>query len=432
MQKNYLSHVGRILVCSLMILIGSSVQHQAFAEGKVTFMAVWGGQELDVFQQIMQAFEKKTGITVEYEGTRDLNAVLTTRVEAGNPPDIAGLPGPGQMAQFARAGKLVDLATVFKMEQIQEEYGAGWIDLGTVDGKYVGLFTKAAVKGLIWYSPKQQEALGFAIPTTWDELMAISQKIADQGITPWAIGLESGAASGWAGTDWFEDIFLRMYGPEKYKALYEGKLAWTSDEVRKVWETWGQIVANENMIYGGKQYVLATNFGQAVAPLFQEKPQAIFHHQASFIQGFIKEQFPQLQAVTDFMCFGFPTINPEYQHAVEVAGDVIGMFNDTPEARAFINYLATAEAQAFWVKGTGALSPNKKVAVEDYPDAISKSSAEILNNSQIVAFDASDMMPSEMNNAFWTAVLNYVEDPTKLESILTQLEKIRQEAYAAK
>ena len=332
------------------------------------------------------------------------------------------------MAEFARDGKLVDLSTVLNMDKIKEEYGEGWVSLGSVDGKYVGLFTKAAIKGLIWYSPKQKEALGFSIPATWEEMISISKEIADKGMTPWAIGLESGAASGWVGTDWLENVFLKMHGAEKYKEWYEGKLAWTSDEVRQVWETWGQIVADEKMIYGGKQYVLSTNFGQAPAPLFSDPPQAVFHHQASFIQGFIKDQFPDLEPVKDFMFFGFPAITEEYMYSVEAAGDVFGMFNDTPEAKAFMEYLATPEAQAYWGK-TGGLSPNKKVSLEAYPDEITKESANILNQAKMVVFDASDMMPGEMNNAFWTAVMNYVENPSDLDNILEQLEKVRQEAY---
>jgi alpha-glucoside transport system substrate-binding protein len=427
--KKFFKHVGVILLISLMVFSFVGGQQVATAaDGKVTVMAVWGGQELEVFQEMIKPFEEQTGFKVEYEGTRDLDAVLTTRVEAGNPPDIAGLPGPGKMAEFARDGKLVDLSTVLNMDKIKEEYGEGWVSLGSVDGQYVGLFTKAAIKGLIWYSPKQKEALGFSIPATWEEMISISKDIADKGITPWAIGLESGAASGWVGTDWLENIFLKMHGAEKYKEWYEGKLAWTSDEVRQVWETWGQIVADEKMIYGGKQYVLSTNFGQAPAPLFSDPPGAVFHQQASFIQGFIKDQFPDLEPVKDFMFFGFPAITEEYKYSVEAAGDVFGMFNDTPEAKAFMEYLATPEAQAYWGK-TGGLSPNKKVALDAYPDEITKESANILNQSKMVVFDASDMMPGEMNNAFWTAVMNYVENPSDLDSILEQLEKVRQEAY---
>jgi len=427
--KNFFKHVYVILLLSLMVFSFAGGQQGATAaEGKVTVMAVWGGQELEVFQEMIKPFEEQTGFKVEYEGTRDLDAVLTTRVEAGNPPDIAGLPGPGKMAEFARDGKLVDLSTVLNMDNIKEEYGEGWVSLGSVDGQYVGLFTKAAIKGLIWYSPKQKEALGFSVPATWEEMISLSKDIADKGMTPWAIGLESGAASGWVGTDWLENIFLKTHGAEKYKEWYEGKLAWTSDEVRQIWETWGQIVANEKMIYGGKQYVLSTNFGQAPAPLFSDPSQAVFHQQASFIQGFIKDQFPDLEPVKDFMFFGFPSVKEEYKHSVEAAGDVFGMFNNTPEAKAFMEYLATPEAQSYWGK-TGGLSPNKKVSLDAYPDEITKESARILNQSKMVVFDASDMMPGEMNNAFWSAVMNYVENPSDLDSILEQLEKVRQEAY---
>jgi len=398
------------------------------ADDTVSVMAVWGGQELEVFREMIKPFEEETGYTVEYEGTRDLDAVLTTRVEAGNPPDIAGLPGPGKMAEFARGGQLIDLSKVLDMESMKSEYGESWISLGTVDEQYVGLFTKAAIKGLIWYSPNQKEELGYSIPETWDEMMAVSKDVAEQGIKPWSIGLESGSASGWVGTDWLENIFLKMYGPAMYQDWYEGKVAWTSDEVRKVWEAWGQIVANEEMVYGGKQYILSTNFGQAHAPLFSDPPKAVFHHQASFIQGFITDQFPDLKPVEDFMFFGFPAITPDYAKSVEAAGDVFGMFNDTPAARAFIEYLATPEAQAYWGK-TGGLSPNKEVSLDAYPDEITKQSARILNESQMVVFDASDMMPGEMNNAFWTGVLNYVENPASLDSVLEQLESVRQEAY---
>ncbi|RKX77020.1 MAG: carbohydrate ABC transporter substrate-binding protein [Spirochaetes bacterium] len=423
------------LVISGLCFAGGKKEEKAAAPeepkgtGKVTVMAVWGGQELEVFREMLKPFEERTGYKVEYEGTRDLDAILTTRVEAGNPPDIAGLPGPGKMAQFAAEGKLVDLSTVLDMERIKADYAQGWIDLGTVDGKLVGLFTKAAIKGLIWYRPDQKEKLGFAIPESWDQLISISKNISDKGVAPWAIGLESGAASGWVGTDWLENIFLKTHGPEKYEAWYKGEIPWTSGEVRRVWQEWGKIVADEKMIYGGKQYVLSTNFGQAHAPLFADPPQAIFHHQATFIVGFIQDQFPDLKPGENYTFFKFPYVNSKWAKSVEAAGDVFGMFNKTPEAVALMNYLSTPEAQAYWVSGTGALSPNRNVSLVFYPDEITKEAAKILKESEMVVFDASDMMPGEMNNAFWSAVMDYVENPANLDSILERLEKVRKEAY---
>ncbi len=125
----------------------------------------------------------------------------------------------------------------------------------------------------------------------------------------------------------------------------------------------------------------------------------------------------------------FQSIDPRYAKAVEAAADVIGVFRDTPEIREFVNYLASAEAQAFWAAGTGALATNRNVSLVFYSDPLIRRAADILNKSEIVVFDASDMMKPEMNAAFWSAVVSYIDNPKKLDSILAGLEKVRQEVY---
>ena len=439
-MKNRLKTAGIItatvvVITALLLLIpGQECTLYAAGEkvpvgGTVTVLAVWGGQELDVFNEMVKPFEEQTGIRVQYEGSRDINAILTTRVQAGNPPDIAVLPGPGKMAEFARAGNLVNLEGVLDMEQIRKDYAEGWLEMGTVDGKLVGMFMKVAIKGLVWYNPRALENEGIEIPSNSDQMRAISQNLVNRGKNPWSIGLESGAASGWVGTDWLENIFLRMHGPERYKDWYEGRLSWTSREMKSVWETWGQIVNSPGMVYGGKQYMLSTNFGQAAAPLFYDPPQAYFHMQASFIQSFILDQFPDLKPGEDFNFFGFPVIEQKYSKAIEAGGDLVGVFKDTPQARSFIRYLTTPEAQSYWTSGTGALSANRNVSLVFYPDVLSKEAANILQKAEMVVFDASDMMPGEMNNAFWSAIMSYVENPSNLDSILSQLERVRMRAY---
>lgn len=397
--------------------------------GSVTVLAVWGGSEQESFLAMVEPFEKATGVDVQYEGTRDLNAVLTTRVEGGNPPDLAGLPGPGQMAQFAREGALIDLSTFLDMERYQDQYAQSWIDLGTVEDQLVGIFIKAAVKGLIWYNPNVWDEQGFEVPATWDEIMQLSQQMAEGGTAPWCIGLESGAASGWPGTDWVEDIVLRQSGPEVYDQWYQGEIAWTSDEIRRAWETWGEIVGNLDMAYGGTTTMLTTNFGQAGDGLFTDPPNCYMHHQASFITDFFVDNNPGVEPVEDFQFFGFPPFDPEEPQKLEVAGDLFGMFNDTPQARALIEYLTMPEAQAIWVERGGAISPNRDVSLERYPDPLARGSAELLTGAEIVRFDASDLMPESMNNSFWQAILNFVENPDNLDSILQNLEEVRMDAY---
>ena len=395
----------------------------------LSVLAVWGDQEAEVFtKQIAAEFERRSGIKVLFEGTRDINAILTSRVQAGNPPDIAILPSPGMMVELANDGKLVDLGTVFNMADFKKDYSQGWIDLGTVNGKLHGLYLKAAIKGLVWYNPATVKSLGVTLPKTVDELLAVSRKAISAGISPWAIGVESGAASGWVGTDWIENIFLRLHGAKLYQDWYEGRLAWSSPEVRKAFEYFGSIVGDPQMVYGGKQYILSTNFGTAHAPLFQTPAKALFHQQASFIQGFIKEQFPALSAGKDFAFFGFPAIDPQYAKAVEGAGDCVVLLKQSTAAADFMKFMSSVEGQSVWAS-TGALSTNRNVPLTAYTDDLTKEAARILNESEIVVFDASDLMPGAMNEAFWGAIIDFVDNPADLTRILADLDKVQVDAY---
>jgi alpha-glucoside transport system substrate-binding protein len=398
--------------------------------GTVTFLGPWGGTEQDAFMAMVKPFEDATGIQVQYTGSRDEPTILVTRVQAGNPPDLADFSTPGQLAQFAQQGKLVDLSTVLDMNTINQQYAKTWLDLGTVNGKLVGMFVKVATKGLIWYDPKVWQADGYQIPATWDDMIALSDKIASSGNTPWCVALESGAASGWPGTDWLEDIVLRQDGAQFYQQWYQGKIAWTSPEIKKAFQTWGQIVANPKMVYGGVNSMLTTNFGNVGDPLFTNPPGCYMAHQASFISSFFTTNNKTIQPVTDFNFFPFPPFTANAPVSTEMAGDVVGMFNNTPQAQALMRYLSTPEAQDIWAKiGGGYLSANKNVPISDYPDELTQKSANILVNAQVAVFDASDSMPTAMTNAFYTAILDYVQNPGNLDSILQHLDSIRQTAY---
>jgi alpha-glucoside transport system substrate-binding protein len=387
----------------------------------VTVIGTWGGDEEKAFKQMVAPWEQQTGNTVKYTGTRDINQVLTTGVASGVLPDLAGLPGPGQMKQYAEAGALKPLDDVLDMAKYKEETAPALVQLGTVDGKTVGVFIKAAVKGLIWYSPKLHDYAA-SPPATWDDLT--SQAAANKGDAEaiWCVGLESGAASGWPGTDWIEDIVLRTAGPEKYDQWWGGTLKWTSPEIKGAFEEFGKVVADA---YGGANTVLTTNFEKGGDPLFKNPPGCEFHHQASFITGL--GAFKTAKSGTDYNFFPFPDIDPKYTGAIEGAGDLFGMFHDTAEAKSLMKYLVTAPAQNIWVKIGGALSANKNAT--DYPDEIAKRSAALLTDAKIFAFDASDLMPSAMNNAFWKAILDYTKDPSKLDSILSDLDKVQADSY---
>jgi alpha-glucoside transport system substrate-binding protein len=401
--------------------------------GTVTIIGTWTGNELDSFNAVLKPFEDKTGISVQFEGTRDLAAILTTRVSAGDPPDLAAVPGPQLLNQFAQQNKLVDLGKVLDTNKLKSEYAKGWIDLGTVNGKLVEVFSWAAVKGLVWYNPKVFQAKGYTVPKTWNDMMALQNKIKADGTTPWCMTVESGSASGWAGSDFHKEIALSQSGPDVYDKWWQGKQKWTSSQIKQAWTTFGQVLGpNDANVYGGANYIVNTNFGDVGNPMFgASPPKCNLINQASFITDFFVKANPSIKAGQDFNFFPLPDVNTKYAGAHVVAADAWSMFKDTPQTRALLQYLVTAEAQAIWVKRGGKLSPNNKTNPSDYPDDISRATAKILLDTKIAKYDAGDQMPPAMQAAYWSAILDFIKDQSKLDSILSNLDKVQASAYSS-
>ncbi|RLE44746.1 carbohydrate ABC transporter substrate-binding protein [Candidatus Woesearchaeota archaeon] len=411
-----------LLVVSLIGVIGVL----GFAQKKVTIAVLWSGDELAAFKQTLEPFEQSTGIDVIVDEVgRDLPTVLPIRVASGNPPDLAALPNPGQMKEFAEEGALVPLDDLANLA----DHPAAFVDLGTVGDHVYGIFIAADLKSLVWYNPKAFADKGYEVPTSWPELIALSNQIVADGGTPWAIGMESGAASGWPGTDWIEDIMLRTAGPDLYDKWVNHEIPWTHPAVKKAWEYFGQIVNAPGYVYGGAVGALTTNFGDSPAVLFDTPPGAYMHHQATFIQSFILSSHPDLVAGEDYNVFVFPPISPALGTPLLGAGDLIGVFNDTPEAKALANYLASAEAQEIWCGTLGKLAINKKVDPSIYPDPITAEAASMLSTAETFRFDGSDLMPPAVGQGtFWTGVLDYISG-IPLDTVLEAIEASAVEAY---
>jgi alpha-glucoside transport system substrate-binding protein len=400
--------------------------------GSVTVLGVWSGSELDSFNAVLKPFTDQTGITVQFEATRDQDAILTTRVSAGSPPDVAAAPSPSLLTRFAQQGKVKSLENVMDMTQLRKDYDKGWIDLGTVNGHLVQVFSWAAVKGLIWYPPAVWQQKGYQVPKSWNDLITLQNKMKSDGTTPWCMAVASGAASGWAGSDFHKEIALSTVGPDIYDKWWQGKQKWTSPEIKKTWTTFGQILGpGDANVYGGAAKVINTDFGDVGTPMFQSPPKCDMLNQASFITDFFVKANPNLKAGTDFQFFPLPDVDTKYAGAHVGAADAWSMFNDTPQARALLKYLVTPEAQAIWVKRGGKLSPNKRTNLSDYPDDLSRNIAKILTDTKIFKYDAGDLMPNDMKNAYWQAILSFIQDQTKIDSILTGLDKVQSTAYTS-
>ena len=164
-------------------------------------------------------------------------------MEGGNPPDIAIPPELGTLRQFAEDGELVSLADLDLEEEVRANYPASFVELGTVDGTLYAFAMKADSKGTIFYNPKLFASNGWeplTAASSFDDLVALSDQIAATGLTPWSVGVESGGASGWPGTDWVQELILGESGGTTVNdGVIDGSIPFTDGRVKAAWEKFG-------------------------------------------------------------------------------------------------------------------------------------------------------------------------------------------------
>lgn len=248
-------------------------------DGVVTIFGPEVEQELAGNQQAFEQFTADTGIEVQVQGDRSAEEQVGVQVEGGNPPDIFVFPQPGLLRRFVYSCDLVPLPESV-VSAAEANFNPGFLEGGTVDGQLYGVPNKSDVKSLVWYSPPVFEANGYEIPTTHDELIALSDQMVEDGNTPWCIGIGSDAATGWPFTDWMEDYMLRLKGPDVYDQWVNHEIPFDDPDVVEVGNFVMDIWSTDGYVFGGLQAVASTPF--ADAGLGVVEGDCMMHRQANF------------------------------------------------------------------------------------------------------------------------------------------------------
>lgn len=379
---------------------------------QLTVFGPWLGPDQEAVESILAPFAAASGHDVRYVGSDSFEQQILVDAEAGSAPNIAVFPQPGLAADMASRGFLTPLADGTG-DWIRDNYAAGqsWVDLGTyadqngADNLY-GFFYKVDVKSLVWYSPENFEDAGYDIPTTMEELKALTDQIVADGGTPWCIGLGSGGATGWPATDWVEDMMLRTQSPADYDAWVSNDMKFDDPRVIAAIEEFGAFARNDAYVAGGAGAVASTDFRDSPKGLFSSPPQCYMHRQASFIPAF----FPEGTVVgEDADFFYFPAYaEKDLGSPVLGAGTLWAITNDNQAAHDLIAYLQTPEAHEIWMARGGFLTPHKGVDSSKFSDAPTAKMNEILLGATTFRFDGSDLMPGGVGaGSFWTGMVDY-------------------------
>ena len=335
-------------------------------DGQVTIFSLWGGSEQEAFQKVLTQFTKDTGIKTKYESARDFLPVIRTRLAADNPPEVAILPRPGFVDELAGDDALIPLEDLgLDVDAINENYGDVWVDLATFEDTTYGVVAKANSKSTIWYKPNSFQQNGFEIPQNWNQLLEITRQYKEKGKTPWAAGAQ-GDENSWTLTDWFEQIYARQAGEEKYRQLFEtGDIPFNDPSVKDALTEMTKIV-NDQYVEGGIDTVLGISFVDAIGRVFGKNPKAEMFYEGGFVGGIATGQVnPSLKPGEDIDFFDFPQFSAENAGMVVGAGDVAAAFVNNEDVAKLLEYLSTPEAGRIWVSTGAIASPNK--GVTEYP-----------------------------------------------------------------
>jgi alpha-glucoside transport system substrate-binding protein len=393
--------------------------------GNVSVMAVWTGPEQKSFQAVLDGFTSANpDVTVKYTSAGDqLPTQLSTAVEGGNPPDVAVLPQPGLMRDFAGKNALKPLD--FARDDIQSNMGDSAIDLGSVDGKLYGFLFKAANKSTVWYNVSAFEDAGVDPPEDWDGFLEAAKTINASGLPAYSIG----GADGWTLTDLFENIYLRTAGAEKYDQLSTHDIPWTDQSVKDALTEMAKVVGDADNIAGGASGALQTDFPTSVSNVFAASPKAAQVLEGDFVPGVVETK---LEPETGFNVYPFPAIN-DSPASVVGGGDTVVLFNDSPAAQALIKYMASTDAAEIWAKRGGFATLNKNLDAGVYPDAITQTTAGAIGEAEVFRFDLSDLQPAAFGGTVGQGLFklfqDFLKNPDDVDGITKQMETAAAKAF---
>lgn len=419
------------VVLAVTVLVGAScTTTPATVEGalrgqRIEVLAVWSSTEQQRFEAVLGAFERATGVEVDYTSAgHGVPAELDARFAEGRPPDVAFVPQPGLLRRYAAEGRLVALDGIVG-PTVARNYGATWRALGSSDGRLYGVWFKAANKSLVWYNVGVFEQAGVVPPDSLDGLLDVAWTLAASGVPAFSVG----GADGWTLTDWFENLYLRVAGPEQYDLLAAHRIPWTDDTVRRTLRLLARLL-DPDLVAGGPEEALSTGFEASVVKTFATPPAAGMVFEGDFVAGVVTgKTSAQLGVRADV--FPFPTAG-DRAPAVVGGGDAAVLLRRSDAGAAFLRYVAGPEAAAIWAAQGGFISPNINLDISVYPDETSRAVARrLLEAGDDFRFDLSDLQPAAFGATPTAGLRRGLQDFLRSRDVDATVTRLEAEATAA-
>jgi len=306
---------------------------------------------METFDRLIEKFEKENpNIEVEQASPPEPATVIRTRVSKNDVPDIVAVGGDMTYKDLSEAGVFTDVTEDKNLEKIQPAYIQMLKDISGQEKVYAIPFATNAV-GII-YNKAIFNELGLEIPKTWDELIAVAEKIQEAGKIPFYHTYKDA----WTTLPSFNALAANTQGDDFYSELNKGN-----------------ILAGERLKEAAEKMVELSKYGhknqQGVA--YNDGNTAFANGEsAMYLQGIwampeIKKANPNIELGV----FPFPaTNNPD---AIKVVSGVDLLFGlaasskHPEEAKKFVEFLLTEENAKQYIQEQNAFSALNGITQDD-------------------------------------------------------------------
>jgi alpha-glucoside transport system substrate-binding protein len=397
---------------------GSGASNEKTGDKKVTILGAFGGDEQAAFEDALKDFESESGIDIEYTADQDYTTTIVQKVNSGQAPDIGLFPQPGGLLDLT--DDEVPLEDVIDVDAIEQTLIPGFLEAATKDGKVYGAPMRMAVKSIVWYPKPAYTDAGYPTEVaSYQDLLTLSKQIADDGTPPWCMGWESDQATGWVGTDWLEEMVLRVGGPDVYDQWVTHEIPFDDPTIVQALDEFGKIAKDPAMVLGGEKAILNTGFADAMTPAFDAKPGCFMMRQGNFATGFFPDD---VQADLDGTVgtFYFPHFDGGYDgDPVLGGGDLAAAFtSDDDDVKKVMEYLTSDQFGGAWAQAGGWLSPHKTFDASQYADETTRTIAQSAADADVFRFDGSDLMPADVGSgSFWTGMVDWISGQSSEDTL---------------
>jgi len=401
--------------------VNSSAGASAKIGGTVSVWNEFSGAEATGFATALKPFEQKTGIKVTIRnGGSSLPTLLEAAVAGGKPPNIAAVPTPGSFDLLAAGKRLTPLKSILGSEV--KNFSAGWSSSATYNGTLYGVWLDSSSKNTVFYNPAVFKAAGItSTPTTFEQMLTDASTIAQAGYTP--ISFCSGTTgAGWAATDLFQNLFVKLNGAAAYNDLVNGKLSWTSPEVTAAFANYSSLLGTNGANVGGISTALGTDqlWPTCLNDVFPTSgaPTAAMVIEASFVEQSTPANYVASDASTctltqtspcyDYFPFPAPS-GSKYVNDDQSSGDVAMLLTSTKASRALMQYLGSKQFATLWEEAPGGtITPNLAVPASAIKNPVTASIVKNLNSAAATVFSMDDEYGGTLEPQMWSNMLAWI------------------------